>query len=96
MYGIVSVKMTHRRLISISRGGYPRRSARGFEQAYAAALLKNLILRQIFGLFFPTELKNTRSIGHPILDERGDVVEFVSFNRRHRTPPRASRPGEGV
>jgi len=48
------------------------------EQAYAAALLKKTEFEADFRLVLPDgTIKNTRSIGHPILDERGDVVEFV-------------------
>ena len=48
------------------------------EQAYAAALLGKTDFEANFRLVLPDgTIKNTRSIGHPILDERGDVVEFV-------------------
>src|SRR6266404_1962619 len=48
------------------------------EQAYAAALLGKTDFEANFRLVLPDgTVKNTRSIGHPILDERGDVVEFV-------------------
>src|SRR6266851_5639522 len=48
------------------------------EQAYAAALLGKTEFAADFRLVLPDgTIKNTRSIGHPILDERGDVVEFV-------------------
>jgi PAS domain S-box-containing protein len=48
------------------------------EQAYAAALLRKTDFEADFRLVLPDgTIKNTRSIGHPILDERGDVVEFV-------------------
>src|SRR5437899_1653431 len=48
------------------------------EQAYAAALLRKTDFEADFRLILPDgTIKNTRSIGHPILDERGDVVEFV-------------------
>ena len=48
------------------------------EQAYAAALLRKTGFEADFRIVFPDgTIKNTRSIGHPILDERGDVVEFV-------------------
>src|SRR5438132_4323559 len=48
------------------------------EQAYAAALLRKTHFEADFRLVLPDgTIKNTRSIGHPILDERGDVVEFV-------------------
>src|SRR6202047_1318619 len=47
-------------------------------QAYAAALLRKTYFDADFRLLLPDgTIKNTRSIGHPILDERGDVVEFV-------------------
>jgi PAS domain S-box-containing protein len=50
----------------------------GVEQAYAAALLGKTDLEADFRIVLPDgTIKNTRSIGHPILDERGDVVEFV-------------------
>ena len=48
------------------------------EQAYAAALLGKTAFEAAFRIVLPDgTIKNTRSIGHPILDERGDVVEFV-------------------
>ncbi len=48
------------------------------EQAYAAALLRKTDFEANFRIVLPDgTIKNTRSIGHPILDERGDVVEFV-------------------
>ncbi|HTG14967.1 MAG TPA: PAS domain-containing protein, partial [Blastocatellia bacterium] len=48
------------------------------EQAYAAALLGKTDFEADFRIVLPDgTIKNTRSIGHPILDERGDVVEFV-------------------
>src|SRR3984957_4091583 len=48
------------------------------EQAYAAALLGKTDFEADFRLVRPDgSIINTRSIGHPILDERGDVVEFV-------------------
>src|SRR6202795_2595179 len=48
------------------------------EQAYAAALLKKTDFEADFRIVRPDgTIINTRSIGHPILDERGDVVEFV-------------------
>ena len=48
------------------------------EQAYAAALLRKTDFEADFRLVLPDgTIKNTRSIGHPILDERGNVVEFV-------------------
>jgi PAS domain S-box-containing protein len=48
------------------------------EQAYAAALLGKTRFEADFRIVVPDgTIKNTRSIGHPILDERGDVVEFV-------------------
>ena len=48
------------------------------EQAYAAALLRKTDFAADFRIVLPDgTIKNTRSIGHPILDERGDVVEFV-------------------
>src|ERR1700681_1558703 len=48
------------------------------QQAYAAALLKKTDFEADFRIVLPDgTIKNTRSIGHPILDERGDVVEFV-------------------
>jgi PAS domain S-box-containing protein len=48
------------------------------EQAYAAALLGKTDFQADFRIVLPDgTIKNTRSIGHPILDERGDVVEFV-------------------
>jgi PAS domain S-box-containing protein len=50
----------------------------GVEQAYAAALLRKTDFEADFRIVHPDgTIKNTRSIGHPILDERGDVVEFV-------------------
>jgi len=48
------------------------------EQAYAAAVLGKTEFAADFRIVLPDgTIKNTRSIGHPILDERGDVVEFV-------------------
>jgi PAS domain S-box-containing protein len=48
------------------------------EQAYAAALLRKTDFEADFRIVHPNgTIKNIRSIGHPILDERGDVVEFV-------------------
>src|SRR6202140_5207363 len=48
------------------------------QQAYAAALLRKTDFEAAFRIVLPGgTIKNTRSIGHPILDERGVVVEFV-------------------
>ncbi|HWO30609.1 MAG TPA: PAS domain-containing protein, partial [Candidatus Acidoferrum sp.] len=48
------------------------------EQAYAAALLRKTDFEADFRIILPDgTIKNIRSTGHPILDERGDVVEFV-------------------
>jgi PAS domain S-box-containing protein len=48
------------------------------EQAYAAAVLGKTDFEADFRIVLPDgTIKKTRSIGHPILDERGDVVEFV-------------------
>jgi PAS domain S-box-containing protein len=48
------------------------------EQAYAAAVHGKTDFAADFRIVLPDgTIKNTRSIGHPILDERGDVVEFV-------------------
>src|SRR5271155_5753192 len=48
------------------------------EQAYAAALIGKTDFKADFRLVRPDgTIINIRSIGHPILDERGDVVEFV-------------------
>ncbi|HJY89033.1 MAG TPA: sigma 54-interacting transcriptional regulator, partial [Candidatus Acidoferrum sp.] len=48
------------------------------ERAYAAALLRKTDFEANFRIVLPDgTIKNTRSIGHPILDERGNVVEFV-------------------
>jgi PAS domain S-box-containing protein len=48
------------------------------ERAYAAALLGKTGFEVEFRNVLPDgTIKNIRSIGHPILDERGDVVEFV-------------------
>ena len=48
------------------------------EQAYAAALLRKTEFEADFRIVLPDgTIKNIRSVGHPILDERGDVVEFV-------------------
>jgi len=69
--------MTHRRLISITVGSIPKIGPRP-NKLTRRLCLEKLSLRQIFGLFFPDgTINNIRSIGHPILDERGDVVEFV-------------------
>jgi PAS domain S-box-containing protein len=47
-------------------------------QAYSAALLRKTEFEADFRIVLPDgTIKNIRSIGHPILDERGDVVEFV-------------------
>jgi transcriptional regulator with GAF, ATPase, and Fis domain len=51
---------------------------REVEQAYAAALLGKTDFEADFRIVLPDgTIKNMRSIGHPILDERGDVVEVV-------------------
>jgi transcriptional regulator with PAS, ATPase and Fis domain len=69
--------MTHRRLISISGGCIPTIGPR-VEQAYATALLRKTDFEADFRLVLRDgTIKNTRSIAHPILDERGAVVEFV-------------------
>src|SRR6266404_1471836 len=48
------------------------------EQAYAAALRRKSDFEAEFRIVLPDgTTKHIRSIGHPILDERGDVVEFV-------------------
>jgi PAS domain S-box-containing protein len=48
------------------------------EQAYAAALRGKSDFEAEFRIVLPDgTTKHIRSIGHPILDERGDVVEFV-------------------
>src|SRR5271163_1583009 len=48
------------------------------EQAFAAALLRKTDFEADFRLVLPDgTIKNTRSIGHPVLDERGDVVEII-------------------
>jgi PAS domain S-box-containing protein len=48
------------------------------EQTYAAALLRKTDFEANFRIVRPDgTIINTSSIGHPILDERGDVVEFV-------------------
>src|SRR6266436_8051543 len=48
------------------------------EQVYAAALLGKTDFEADFRIVLPDgTIKNTRSIGHPVLDERGNVVEFV-------------------
>src|SRR3984957_525224 len=48
------------------------------EQAYAAALLRKTGFELEFRNVLPDgTIKNIRSIGHPILDKRGNVVEFV-------------------
>src|SRR5258708_15907403 len=48
------------------------------EQAYALALFGKTDFEAHFRIVRPDgTIINTRSIGHPILDERGDVVEFV-------------------
>jgi PAS domain S-box-containing protein len=48
------------------------------EQAYAAALLRKTEFEADFRIVLPDgTIKTIRSIGHPILDERGDVLEFV-------------------
>jgi PAS domain S-box-containing protein len=50
----------------------------GAEQAYAAALLRKSDFEADFRIVLPDgTIKNIHTIGHPILDERGDVVEFV-------------------
>src|SRR3984893_10386120 len=48
------------------------------EQAYAAALLRKTDFEADFRIVLPDgTIKNTRSIGHPILDERGNGGGFV-------------------
>src|SRR4029077_19663505 len=48
------------------------------QQADAAAVLGKTDFAADFRIVLPDgTIKNTRSIGHPILDERGDLVEFV-------------------
>ena len=48
------------------------------EQAYATALLRKTDFEADFRIVHPDgTIKNARSIGHPVLDERGEVVEFV-------------------
>jgi len=48
------------------------------EQAYAVALLRKTDFEANFRIVRPDgTIINTRSMAHPILDERGDVVEFV-------------------
>jgi PAS domain S-box-containing protein len=48
------------------------------EQAFAAALLGKTEFEADFRIVLPDgTIKNIRNIGHPILDERGDVLEFV-------------------
>jgi PAS domain S-box-containing protein len=61
----------------------------GVEQAYAAALLRKTDFEADFRIVHPDgTIKYTRSIGHPILDERGDVVEFagasIDVTEHHR------------
>src|SRR5882762_1852276 len=60
------------------------------EQAYAAALLRKTEFEADFRIVLPDgTIKNIRSIGHPILDERGDVVEFVGASIDVTEPHRA-------
>src|ERR1700736_3955505 len=60
------------------------------EQAYAAALLRKTEFEADFRIVLPDgTIKNIRSIGHPILDERGDVVEFVGASIDVTEHPRA-------
>jgi PAS domain S-box-containing protein len=48
------------------------------EQAYAAALLRKTDFEAGFRIVRPDgTIINTRSVGHPILDERGNLLEFV-------------------
>jgi PAS domain S-box-containing protein len=48
------------------------------QQAYAVALLRKTDFEANFRIVRPDgTIINTRSMAHPILDERGDVVEFV-------------------
>ena len=48
------------------------------EQAYATALLRKSDFEADFRIVLPDgTIKNIHTVGHPILDERGDVVEFV-------------------
>jgi len=75
MYAL-NPKMTHRRLISISGGCIPKIGPRS-NKLTRRLCLEKLILRQISIVRPDGTNHNTRSIGHPILDERGDVVEFV-------------------
>jgi PAS domain S-box-containing protein len=68
------------------------------EQAYAAALLRKTDFEADFRIVRPDgTIINTRSIGHPILDERGDVVEFVGASidvTEHHRAQRALRRSE--
>jgi PAS domain S-box-containing protein len=68
------------------------------EQAYAAALLTKTDFEADFRIVRPDgTIINTRSIGHPILDERGDVVEFVGASidvTEHRRAQQALRRSE--
>jgi PAS domain S-box-containing protein len=68
------------------------------EQAYAAALLGKTGFEADFRIVRPDgTIINTRSIGHPILDERGDVVEFVGASidvTEHRRAEQALRRSE--
>jgi PAS domain S-box-containing protein len=48
------------------------------QEVYAAASLRKTVFEADFRIVLPDgTIKNTRSIGHPILDERGDFLEFV-------------------
>ena len=48
------------------------------EQAYAVALLRKTDFEGNFRIILPDgTIKNIRTIGHPILDDGGDVMEFV-------------------
>src|SRR6266851_997348 len=70
-------KMTHRRLISITAGSIPKIGPRSNTLTRRPCLGKTDFEAE-FRIVLPDgTIKNIRSIGHPILDERGDVVEFV-------------------
>jgi PAS domain S-box-containing protein len=50
----------------------------GVEQAYAAAVRGKTDFEADFRIVLPDRtIKNIRTVGHPVLDQRGDVVEFV-------------------
>src|SRR6266851_4106418 len=66
-------KMTHRRLISITAGSIPKIGPRSNTLTRRPCLGKTDFEAE-FRIVLPDgTIKNIRSIGHPILDERGEL-----------------------